>query len=675
MRSLYVLAWRTLSANRLRGLLTVLAVSFGVAATIAGNIIAQSTRKALLKSDDMRTIMEGIISQLDPMMAIISVVVMAAAAFLIFNAFAMSVTQRRQQIGALRSLGMTRSQIMRLMLTEALFVSIVGIILGLIGGPLIGKLSINLITEIGGGMFLFEESSAALWSVVLAIVLGLGMTWLAVYFPARRATRISPLDALRKPDAENIGTSSRRNTLAGIVILSALALHLVFAPPGEWVLFPADATLAALFIAAWLLALGLLLPAFIGLIGNRARKPLSRFFGASGRLMADNLQRGRRRVTLTVITLAFGLMVITSLTGFLDFMVATLFGMSMEQGIESFYVAKVDPSGGLGALAALDPNDVLLTDEEYAAVLEAAEDKAYILVSYFVVVPELSFLGNAYFSYVMDFAEIRRVGTGLITFTEGDWETALSNVESGCTVLVSPLVAAKNNAGLGDVITVSAKNGPVDCTIGGIGSIVANASIINIEVGEEFGITTPALALLTPRPGSNFEETETSLSSVLEQYPGLAITTMRVMMDVQREVTGLVSTSFNFLLLLAVMAAALGVVNTTMMSVDERRRELLLLRAIGTTQKQVRAVIMGEAALMGLIGGVFGFVAGVGFVLIFVVTYGGNSWGLTFPLWSTALAATQPALFTGFIGLVAAPIISALAAWLPTRKILHGKIV
>jgi ABC-type antimicrobial peptide transport system permease subunit len=84
---------------------------------------------------------------------------------------------------------------------------------------------------------------------------------------------------------------------------------------------------------------------------------------------------------------------------------------------------------------------------------------------------------------------------------------------------------------------------------------------------------------------------------------------------------------------------------------------------------------VGETALMGVIGGIIGFVAGSGAILIFILTYGGNSFGLELDLWQAAGATLQGALLPGVVGLIAAPIISAIAAWLPARGILREQPV
>ena len=93
----------------------------------------------------------------------------------------------------------------------------------------------------------------------------------------------------------------------------------MIAPPGEWAFAPWDTRAAILCCGLWLGGLWLLLRAAPDVVGRGLRRPLIRVFGAAGRLMADNLQRDRSRVTLTILTLAFGLLVLTGLTGFLKF--------------------------------------------------------------------------------------------------------------------------------------------------------------------------------------------------------------------------------------------------------------------------------------------------------------------------------------------------------------------
>jgi putative ABC transport system permease protein len=128
--------------------------------------------------------MQGIVDQLGDTMQMAGVGIGLVAGFMVFNAFLMSITQRRQQIGALRALGMTRGQVMRLVLGEALLTAIIGTIVGVIAGPLMGYGVIEVARVALAGVFAFEPGSPAASSVAVAVAVGIGITLLAVAIPA-----------------------------------------------------------------------------------------------------------------------------------------------------------------------------------------------------------------------------------------------------------------------------------------------------------------------------------------------------------------------------------------------------------------------------------------------------------------------------------------------------------
>lgn len=673
MRSIYGLAWHNLNAHRVRSLLSVLAVILGVSVTIAGSIIIESVREGVLKSDELRVLMEGLISMLDPAMLFIGIAVMMAGGFLIFNTFGMAITQRRQQIGGLRALGMTQGQVMRVILAEAALLAVIGVVLGVVLSGVLGQVMVAFIKQIAGEMLAFGDAAPTLPVVVFAAVMGLTITLFSVLIPARRAARVAPLDALRKPEAAGVEGISRWKTALGALLLTALLAYVIAAPPGEWVTYPLDFTLTLLFIGLWLAGVGLVLPALISLAARLGKRLMP---GTIGRLVTDNVQRARGRTSLTVFTLAFALLVLIGLTGFLKFFLLYGIGSSMKPAEEqnALFITRVDILNGWGATIALDLDSILLTDEELQAILDIVESSAYTVSSYFVVVPEISFLGDAYFSYMLD-PTLARNTQSMFTFTEGDWDFALPIMEAGCGVLVVPAVAARHNAGLGDTINVTGRDGPLECTIAGIGSGVAGASIISDTVRDQITDMNPALVLVVPYADTDPVTFQAALDALVTMYPTLHTVQITGFMVVLEDSLDIVNVSLNAMLLLATFAAAFGVVNTMMMSMDERRHEFGLLRAVGTTRTQMRNLIISEAALLGIVGGVVGFLAGIGVLVIIVMTYGLNSIGVSQNLWAAALASVQPAAVMGFVGVIVAPMIASLAAWLPARGILREKPV
>lgn len=669
MQSNYMLAWRSLHENRMRSLLSVIAVMLGVAVSIAGSMVAESVREGILKSDELRVIMEGLIDMLDPAMLFIGVMVQLAGGFLIFNTFGMAITRRRQQIGSLRALGMTRGQVLRVILAEALLLAVIGVVLGVLVSPLLGQVTIAFIKQVAGQMIAFGDATPALPVVIFGAIMGLLVTLLSVVLPARRAARVAPLDALHQPDAAGVEQASRWQTVLGAILAAGLLVYVVVAPPGEWVRYPIDILLTIALILVWLVAVVLMLPEMIGLAAHAGRRL---FPGAVGRLVSDNLQRARARVTLTTATLAFALLVLIGLTGFLEFFLNHAIATTLEPERErdALFVGRVDVAGGWGVTMARGLDSILLADAEVQAILDTAEGRAYAIPNYFVVVPEISFMGSAYFSYMADPALLRRAET-MFTFTEGSWDTALPIMEAGCGVLVAPTVAARHNAGIGDTITITGLDGPIDCTIAGLGASVAGASVISDTVREQVTDMNPVLVLVVPFAGTDLAALEADLRALNTQFPELTLTLISGFMVALDESIAVINVSLNAMLLLATFAAAFGVVNTMMMSVDERRRELVLLRAVGTTRAQTQRIIIGEAAFMGIVGGGVGLLAGLGAVLIIVLSYGLNGFGVSLDLRETALASATPALITGLVGLAAAPLIAAAAAWFPARGLLR----
>jgi putative ABC transport system permease protein len=676
VRSLNTLAWRNLRAHALRSILTALAIALGTATVVAADVVSAALMNALSGSEDAQAFMTGLIEQLGVTLQMIGVGITLAAGFLVFNAFAMAVTQRRRTIGSLRALGMGRRQVLRLVLIESLIVGGLGAALGLVAGPLLGRGSIALMKAIvGDGVFVFSAGVPSFSSLLLATGLGLSIALLSALIPAWRAACISPLAALQEED-QGTRTFGRLAGIAACLIV-ALLIYLAAAPPGQWVEYPWDQTLAGAFVLLWLAGWGLIAPALIGALGRWARGPLTRLGGATGRLVADNVRRRRGRVTLTLLTVVVSLTMIIGMTGFIhltgdELLIPTLKGF---ERLRAFVISPFDVSQGMAAYADLE--QIALPPKLVAELPRAVGDEARVMDEWrFTIVPELSFFSSSYFSLVADPEDVRFSGDVFFDFIAGDWETAMPLLNGGCGVLAPPMIASRNRVSVGETFAITGKDGPVQCTLAGIGRTFVNASIISLAAQDELPVTEPFLVHVAPLPGTDRADLKADLTALLARYPGVYVMEPESMYAAQIEILEVMPDMFNALLLLALVTAALGVVNTTVMSVTERQRELGLLRAVGATRRQVKRVVVGEAALLGVIGGGLGLVVGVGVVVIIVVTYGGNSWGVPdLDLWGAAWRSARATLLNGLVGLFAAPLICAAAAWLPARSFVRGSAV
>lgn len=675
----WLLAGRALAQDRTRTALSLIAIALGATMTVAGDVLAQSIIGVVMRTEDLRAIGEGLWSQLDPTFKGIGAGIMLAAGFLIFNTFAMSLTQRRQQLGVLRALGMTRGQVLRMALTEALIIGGAGTALGLALGPFVGQAIIAFMRSIPGMVINVFVSTQPAWSsFVLAAALGLGVTLLAALLPAQQAMKLSPLVALKTPELPGLERTPAANRLGllGLVLCSLLTVYLVLSPPALWLQPPADQYAALVISAGWVLGLALLLPALVGVMGALVRPLFTRWFGATGRLMADNFQRGRGRVLLTIATLAISLTMIGGLTGFIQFFFAEFFGPNLEALKQegAWAISMMEIEAGLAGYA--DMESLRFPPEAMAAMRATTGERGNFVPFGFVIVPELSFMGDAYFSFIINPHALREAGPLFMTFKQGDWDTALPILERGCGVLLTPAVAARNNVkAVGDTFTVTSKYGPVTCAVAGIGTTFVGATIISDVAQDQFDKGDPFTLFIQSRPGVDSAQLEADLQQTADQY-GAHILRMSQYTELMLTVFESTPLFFNAFLLLAVLAAALGVVNTTMISVTERRREFGQLRALGATRAQVRAMVVGEAVLMGLLGGLIGLIASVGLTVIFATVYGGATVGIAnYQPWAAAFRTLAKVWPTSLIGVLASPLICALAAYFPANSILRGAAI
>jgi len=265
---------------------------------------------------------------------------------------------------------------------------------------------------------------------------------------------------------------------------------------------------------------------------------------------------------------------------------------------------------------------------------------------------------------------------GRFHLTEGDWDMALPLLREGCGVLVSPAIAARYGAGVGDPITLTGRTGPVFCTVAATGAGgFAPMSLIGPGGFDLFVAPGKSPDSLQVRP--LVENTDADSAALDADLHALSARYGEDRVYVSRpedELKSITGTSdqlvqiMNGLLLLAVGAGALGSVNTTLVSLLERQRELALLRALGATRRQLAGLIVSESAVTGLLGALLGLLAGWGTIAIYALTYGGVTFGLVdLPLWTAVAEVTWPALRGGLPGLVAAPVLAAVAAFLVIR--------
>jgi putative ABC transport system permease protein len=674
VRASFRLAVRNTLRAPLRTTLAALAVAFGVATLIAAEVISLSVTAEINRTAESETITAFMGEQLNVSLTAIGLVISLGAGFLLFNNISMSVTQRRGVLGRLRATGMTRSQVAAMILFEALLLGLIGGLIGILLGMTVGRALIQVLEATSDIFNQFGHARVSPERMLMAAGFGLIISLIAAIAPAWRIARMAPLEALRESPSQGTASARSRGPTLGLLGSFVLWIYLALAPPGHWALPETANLLTILFIVIWFACVIAVTPGLIELVNRVTRTALRRMSGVVGWLASDNLKRSQGRVVLSVITLAIAVAMIVSVTGFLTYWFDELFFRTPAQSLMDRPAVGFFPLDIEGGLQAYGSVTSFTVPEGYRQQVETrVGEHGTVVEGYFVLAPELSFLGDSYFSFMLDMEDMRAAGDLFFSFSYGDWDSAVALAQKGCVLFVSPGVAQRNDAWLGEPISIQTPAGKLGCTIAGIGPTFVGASIISASALSYYPHQVPINIVVFPYSQADLNIILPELTALAENTPGVWLTDISRMTEIQQEGMKSVGVAMNGMLLLAVLTAALGVVNMTVIAIVERRRELGVLRAVGATREQVARLISIEGFLIGAMGSALGTVFGIGLVLLYVVISAGSPLGFPdFPVWSAAWNSARPALGPGLFALLTTPWLTALSAWLPARLMLRA---
>jgi putative ABC transport system permease protein len=545
-------------------------------------------------------------------------------AFLIFNTFSITMAQRQREFALLRALGAGRRQVRALVAGEALSVGIVGAVLGLAAGFVVAPALRELIAAFGADL----PSTATVFAprtVLVGLVVGIAVTAAASLLPARRATRVAPVEALREAAAPpGRGAVRRGPVLAGAAIgvvgIALLTLALVGAIEGDTATAAAGGGAGLLFLAAALIS-----PLLVGPLARLLGRPLQRIFGLPGRLAQDNAARQPGRTAVTSGALMIGLALVVFATVFAAGLRATLRG-DIERVVAAPLV--VQPSDG----AFVD-----LPSSLVPAVRSAPGVDAVAGVSFGRVAVD----GRNASATIFDaealsggLARIQRADDGRRVGDPGrDRVYVTEDTAKDLGIRAGTSITARGTGG--DVRRLR-----VVAIVEGSASAVSGV-VMTTPTARELGRVSPFFVLV--------RGDRAAVRSALDRdYPATEVLTRDAWVTDQtgqvNQLLGLVYA----LLGLSVLVALFGIVNTLTLSIQERVRELGLLRAVGATRGQVRRMILLEAAITALLGALLG--AALGFVLAAAVGVTLDGFALSIPVGQIAGLVA----LTGVLGVVAA---------------------
>ena len=240
--------------------------------------------------------------------ALIAAIALFAGAFLIFNTLSMTVAERIREVGLLRAAGAGRGQVMSFMLTQALALGVIGSLIGLVLGFLLAIGMVAFVRTVGS--ITLENPAVPLDAALIALLVGVGVTLAAALEPARRASRIQPVEALRARLDLPAARNARLRWLAAVFVVVALVGVVILPRAGT-----TAGVVMALAIYAVLLVATLLIPFVLPAVARIAGAPFALVLRFEERLARSSVVRDRSRTALTLGGLTIGLAMIVALGG------------------------------------------------------------------------------------------------------------------------------------------------------------------------------------------------------------------------------------------------------------------------------------------------------------------------------------------------------------------------
>ncbi|SDS46750.1 putative ABC transport system permease protein [Nocardioides scoriae] len=553
---------------------------------------------------------------------------LVVGSFLIVNTFSMLVAQRSRELALLRALGASRGQVTRSVLFEALVVGLAGSAVGLGVGVL---LALGIRALFGRfGLDLSAQSLVIAWRTpVAAVAVGVLVTVVAAYLPARRSARIPPVAALRDDVAMPESALRRRFVVGTLMVLAGVAAGAtgLFADvprPGYWVGFGALLAMLGVATASPVIALP-----FLGAVAAAYR----RVFGTTGRLAGQNALRNPRRTAATASALMIGLTLVTTMS-----IAGTSAKASVDQTVARTFVGDIVVSNAIGQ--AFSP-EIAQRVERQPGVgsvtrLRSAETR---------VDGERAFLTAADPATLPDVLRLDLVAGSLADLR-------------GESVVLSQDKAQELGVGVGDSIVLRFPEGRTRLRVVGIHDAAFASYLTTLGVLERGGYPVEDSALLVSlAPGADGGRVSDEIEKATADLPILTVKDQTEYAAEQRAPIDRLVLMIYALLGLALVIAVLGVVNTLGLSVIERTREIGLLRAIGMDRRRLRRMIGLESVAIAVLGAVLGLAMGLVFGIALMASLRDEGLEVTRVPW-------------GSLGLylVAAVVIGLVAAVLPARR-------
>lgn len=513
------------------------------------------------------------------------------SAFIIYNTFQMAVGERRRQLGVLRAIGATRKQIMSMIMKEAFALSLIGAVLGCLLGAW-GAEFLNGATE---SLLQAElpQTQLSAQPFIIAILTGFGVAMLGAIMPARKASNVQPMEAIRQvSNGQNKGLLRFAMPLG----LTTLAVGLVII----WISFKGLGPIGADVVGVVLVLLGfvLLIPLLLGSVSTAVVSVLEKLIGVESKLAQRQLMRHVGRSTLTVGVLFMAIATCTGMAGNIMDNVDNVRSWYARSLVGDFFVRASLPDFATGS--SVDLPDGIDTRLAEIDGVESIEPMRFVSAnskdnSILIVAREFSKSAEFYFD-----------------LTDTDTDDCIAALEAGQTV-IGAVLAERQDLDAGDSLTVETENGTVDLKIAAVTNEYLGGGLtayLSMEQSAELLDADGASVFVVNAQKGKLEAVENSLQALCVEEGLILQSYSEIVEFIDGMVSG-VTASLWMLLALGCIIAAMGLVNTLTMNILEQTREIGMLRVVAMTRAQVRKMIVAQACLLGILGLVPGAIAGV----------------------------------------------------------------
>lgn len=566
------------------------------------------------------------------------VVAMMVAALVIYNTFNILVAQRTREMALLRCIGATRGQVFGSIVLESFAVGLLASALGLAAGYGLAVLALTVLGAFDAPLPTDAAVSLTPDTIAIGLAVGLVVTMCAALLPARSATRVAPVAALRaQAEEQSFRTSRIRWIFAALFLLAGAGVTGVGAlglPSGE------PATMFVVMAGGALVFLGVLI------LGPVLVRPLSavvgwvpaKLFGVPGRLALDNSARNPRRAATTTVALTIGVTLMTLISVLSASTRLTVWNKLDEQFPVDYMLAGQGQEAGVPRSVA----EGLRARPELGSVLQIRKIRTKVM-------------GRTYDIGAFDGKVTPEVLSG-----------SMAGLAAG-QVALADYAAKELGVKAGGTVTVRTKEAGdvslrVVAVLAGTNSTLPSLTVAGRPFDTYFAGVADSQVLIDIRDGVPADRAREVVKAAIAAYP-------TVQMASSTEVRGQFDETLDMLLMiitgllgLAILISLLGIANTLSLSVHERTRESALLRALGLTRPQLRRMLSVEALVLGLIGALVGVVLGG--------LYG----------WAAVRAMLPGAVFSAPVGQIVlfvalSGLAGVLAAVLPARRAARASIV